>query len=178
MKIIFKDIFDPTKFTGSLFYAVIFFAIAFLLSAIIRRFTKRILAREFRHPNDKTMILFYSRLLQGIDYVVLLIVYFHLIPALQSVGTALLTSASVLSVIVGLAAQKTLGNIFAGMALLVYRPFSVGDVIQVSAPTGVETGVVQTIDLAYTILLSSDNRKVIVPNNILYDSVTINIKKN
>jgi len=94
---------------------------------------------------------------------------------LWSIGTVLLASASAVSIIGGFAAQKTLGNLLAGLSLLIYRPFRLGDRIQVSAPTGVETGIVNMIGLGYTILLSSDNRKIIIPYNILYDSVIINL---
>jgi len=131
--------------------------------------------QEKRHPTDKTAILFYSRILQVGSAIILVIIYFHLIPILRPIGTALLTSAGILSLIVSLAAQKTLGNIIAGITLLFYRPFQVGDRIQVSAPTGMKSGTVEMIDLGYTILVNEDLHKIIIPNSILYESVIINL---
>jgi small-conductance mechanosensitive channel len=62
----------------------------------------------------------------------------HVIPGLRSLGTALLASAGVASIVVGLAAQNTLGNIVAGVSLLMYRPFRVQDVVQVIAASGLK----------------------------------------
>lgn len=58
---------------------------------------------------------------------ILLILYAHLIPVLRSMGTALLAGASVASVVIGLAAQSTLGNLVAGVSITIYRPFRLGD---------------------------------------------------
>jgi small conductance mechanosensitive channel len=81
----------------------------------------------------------------------------------------------VASVVLGLAAQNTLGNLIAGMTLLLYRPFQVGDRVQVSAPTGLETGVVEVITLGYTILRTGDNRRIVVPNSAMANQVTVNL---
>ena len=58
-------------------------------------------------------------------------------------GTALLAGASVASVVIGLAAQSTLGNLVAGIAITIYRPFRLGDTLQVATPTGTDIGVVE-----------------------------------
>ena len=76
---------------------------------------------------------------------------------------------------IGLAAQNTLGNVIAGISLLLYRPFVVGDRVQVSAPTGLEIGVVESITLGYTVLKTYDNRRVVVPNSAMASQVTINL---
>ena len=104
MKIILAEIFDPTTILGSLFYAGIFLVLAFLSSSIIRKSAQKIITREQRQSNDQTVIVFIAQLLQVGSFVVAAILYFHLIPALKSFGTALLTTASVISIIVGLAA--------------------------------------------------------------------------
>ncbi len=88
---------------------------------------------------------------------------------LHSIATALLTGVSVVSVVFGLAAQNTLGNLVAGIAVLLYRPFQVGDTIQVVAPKGNEIGMVDSISLGYTILITSDHRRVMVPNSAVIE---------
>ena len=87
-------------------------------------------------------------------------------------------SVSVLSVIVGFAAQNTLGNVIAGIALLIYRPFKLGDRLQVIAPTGLETGVVENLTLGYTLLKTDDNRHVVVPNSLMASQTAINLTGN
>jgi small-conductance mechanosensitive channel len=74
-----------------------------------------------------------------------------------------------------LAAQNTLGNLIAGISLLLYRPFKTGDRLQVTAPTGLETGVVESLNLGYTILKTDDNRRVVVPNSVMASQTTVNL---
>ena len=72
---------------------------------------------------------------------------------------------------IGLALQGTLGNITAGVMLLLFRPFKVDDVISV----GGKTGKVNEIDLFTTMLDTSDNRRVILPNGQVFGSTIENI---
>src|SRR5690625_6156333 len=99
----------------------------------------------------------------------------HAVPQLRSLGTALLAGVSIASVVIGLAAQSTLSNFIAGISLLLYRPFRVQDRIQVNAPTGVETGVVEAVTLGYTVLRTLDRRRVVVPNALIANQVTVNL---
>jgi small-conductance mechanosensitive channel len=81
-------------------------------------------------------------------------------------------------VIIGLAAQNTLSNLVAGISLLLYRPFKLGDRLQVIAPTGLETGTIESLTLGYTLLKTDDNRRVVVPNSIMASQTTINLTGN
>jgi small-conductance mechanosensitive channel len=92
-------------------------------------------------------------------------------------GNAGLASVGVLSIVAGLAAQNTLGNLIAGISLLLYRPFNVGDRLQVMAPTGLETGEIESLSLGYTIIKTDDNRRVVVPNSIMASQTTINMTR-
>ena len=76
---------------------------------------------------DRTGIQFVTQLSQALIYLGATVLYAHLVPVLPQLGTALLTGVSVASVVIGLAAQNTLGNVIAGFSLLLYRPFRIGD---------------------------------------------------
>src|SRR5262249_29547964 len=71
--------------------------------------------------------------------------------------------------------QSTLGNLVAGISITIYRPFRLGDTIQVAAPTGTEIGVVEIISLGYTTLRTADGRLVVVPNALAATQVSINL---
>ena len=86
-----------------------------------------------------------------------------------------LAGTSVASIVLGVAAQNTLGNLIAGLALLLYRPFRVGDRLQVQAPGGAETGTVESLTLGYTILQTFDNRRVVLPNSVAGSQTTVNL---
>ncbi|HTW94459.1 MAG TPA: mechanosensitive ion channel family protein, partial [Tepidisphaeraceae bacterium] len=125
---------------------------------------------------DQTALRFVSQLMQLFCFVLAAIFYAHLVPFLHQVGTAMLASAGVASLVIGLAAQNTLGQIIAGISLLLYRPFGIGDVLTVSAPTGRETGIVKEFTLGYTKLLTEDGRWIIVPNSVMMTTVIIRNK--
>jgi small conductance mechanosensitive channel len=61
---------------------------------------------------------------------------------------------------VGLALQGSLSNFAAGVLLLIFRPFKVGDFVE----TAGTSGVIQSIQIFTTVLFTPDNKKVIVPN--------------
>ena len=75
---------------------------------------------------------------------------------------------------IGMALQGTLSNFAAGVMLLVFRPFRVGDYIKVS---DVE-GTVDEIDLFTTRLNSRDNRHLILPNSSVFGSTIENVTHN
>jgi small-conductance mechanosensitive channel len=77
-----------------------------------------------------------------------------------------------------LAAQSTLGNLVAGVSLTIYRPFRLGDTLQVAAPTGTEIGVVEMISLGYTTLRAPAGHLVVVPNSLAASQVLINLNTN
>jgi small-conductance mechanosensitive channel len=121
---------------------------------------------------------FLAKLTRYAVYVFAFAAYAHFIPAMSGLGTASLASISVISVIVGFAAQNTLGNLIAGISLLLYRPFKLGDRLQVNAPTGLETGTVESLTLGYTLLKTDDNRRVVVPNSLMASQTNINLTAN
>jgi small conductance mechanosensitive channel len=129
-----------------------------------------------RHQHiDRTTASFLQQIGSFVVWVVALILYAHLIPELRAMGTALLAGASVASVVVGLAAQSTLGNLVAGVAITIYRPFHLGDTLMVTAPSGTETGEVAMISLGYTTLRTADGRYIVLPNAVAASQVTINL---
>src|SRR5262249_54928238 len=122
-------------------------------------------------------IQFLTQLSQALVYISSLVLYAHLVPVLRQVGTALLTGVSIASVVIGLAAQNTLGNVIAGFSLLLYRPFRIGDRLQVASPSGLATGTVESLSLGYTMIRTEDGRKVIVPNSTMATQVTVNLNE-
>jgi small-conductance mechanosensitive channel len=166
---------DPHSWVGAIFYAVIFCIAAAITARGVRIAAQRVMARE--DLVDPTVVMFLTQLAQIAVYVIALIVFFHLIPALNKIGTALLTGVSVMSVVFGLAAQNTLGNLVAGCTLLLYRPFHLDDLIQVATPTGTESGIVERLTLGYTMLRTLDDRLVVVPNSLMASQVSLNLNR-
>jgi small conductance mechanosensitive channel len=165
---------SPDRLLGALFYLVLFVVAALLLSRALRAAVRTAVTRQAPHL-DRTTMSFLQQVGTATIWVLMLILYAHLIPVLRSLGTALLTGASIASVVIGLAAQSTLGNLVAGVAITLYRPFRLGDRLQVAAPTGTEVGNVEMISLGYTTLRTDDGRFVVLPNSVASSQVTINL---
>jgi small conductance mechanosensitive channel len=166
---------DPRQPIGALVYALVFAVMAWLIGRALRLALQRVLARDKWAYLDRTAVNFLAQLTQIGVWLFAFISYAHLVPALARLGTAWLASVGVISVVLGLAAQNTLGNLIAGISLLLYRPFKVGDRLQVTAPTGLETGLVESLNLGYTVLKTDDNRRVVVPNSAIASQTTVNL---
>ena len=89
----------------------------------------------------------------------------------QATIVAVLGSAGVA---IGLAWQGSLSNFAGGMIILVSRPFSRGDYII----TPKAEGIVDTIGIIYTILLTPDNKRISIPNGALANDVITNVTAN
>jgi small-conductance mechanosensitive channel len=91
----------------------------------------------------------------------------------RDVGRSLLASAGVAGLIIGFAAQRSIGGIFAGLQIAFTQPIRLGDVARVAG----ETGVVEEITLTYVALQIWDGRRLIVPINHLIENPVINLTK-
>lgn len=163
------QVLNPAMLPGALLYAVLFAILAIVGTRLVRLLARR----GAKHFPDPTATTFLAQFMQVAVIVVAVILYAHLVPALRAVGSALLTGASVLSIVLGLAAQNTLANLIAGLALLLYHPFHLGDQLQVSTPKGVVTGTITSLTLGYTILNTQTAEEIVVPNSVMATAVII-----
>ncbi len=168
-------ILSPTHFVGAAALLVVAILAAALLSRLFNGAMHRLQEDGKRAHLDQMSVLFASQLGRLFIWLVVLMVYAHLVPSLHRLGTALLASVSIVSIVVGMAAQTTLGNLIAGVSLLLYRPFSIGDRLQVNTPAGVEVGAVESVTLGYTILRTFDNRRIVMGNSLIASQVMINL---
>jgi small conductance mechanosensitive channel len=166
---------NPYTRIGAAVYGVITLVAAWLVSRAVKLAIHGYLDRAEKAGADATGIRFLSKLASVVIYLAAFACYAHVVPKLQILGKSLLAGVGVVSVVVGLAAQSTLGNLIAGISLVLYRPFKIGDRVQVSAPTGLETGLVVNIDLGYTILRTADQRLLVIPNSIMASQASINL---
>ncbi|ARA92809.1 hypothetical protein AWN76_006280 [Rhodothermaceae bacterium RA] len=170
-----NTIIDPNTLWGAIFYAIIFAILSFLAARVLRMATHHALRRVPGVMVDAAAITYLSQLTQIMIFILAFSFYAHLIPQLRSLGTALLASVSVASIVIGLAAQNTLGNIIAGISLLIYRPYRSGDLLRVQTPDGPETGMVEELTLGYTVLQTYNNRRILIPNSLMTSQVLLNL---
>jgi small-conductance mechanosensitive channel len=82
------------------------------------------------------------------------------------------------AVVVGLAAQGTLGNVFAGLLLLAVQPFQVGDRVRLQAGglAGYLEGVVKSLGLLYVVMTQGDDT-VLVPNSVVLGAAIVPLRE-
>jgi small-conductance mechanosensitive channel len=92
------------------------------------------------------------------------------IPEIRAFSAAILASGAVLGIIVGMAAQPTLGNAISGLLIAFAQPLRLHDHVEFA---GLE-GVVEEIGLTYTFIRAPDGARIVVPNQKLASDTIIN----
>jgi small-conductance mechanosensitive channel len=92
------------------------------------------------------------------------------VPGVRAIGTTLLATAGVIGIIAGLAGQATLSNIVAGISLAFSQPVRLNDAVIYQN----DWGWIEEITLMHTVIRTWDNRRLIVPNNVLNNTVIQN----
>ncbi len=127
--------------------------------------TRRALTRS---KIDESLVGFAQSFVKGA------IIVFAVIAALSKFGvqtTSFIAVIGAAGLAVGLALQGSLSNFAAGVLILLFRPFRVGDVIDSSG----SRGKVQEIGILATTLATPDNQKVILPNGAIMNSKIVNV---
>ena len=162
-----------------IFTAVTIFVIAIvmakLFNLLVSRWEKKIVANlEKKHATTissvetKTMIV--RRIVNAGIYFFALILFLLQFESVRSIGAGLLASAGVAGIVIGMAAQNTLSNIIAGISISFAQPIRLNDAVIFEN----DWGWVEEISLMHTIIRTWDNRRIIVPNNILASKVIQN----
>jgi len=148
--------------------ALVLLVFGVVFAKVVRGSLRRALQRS---PLDPTLVPFLS----GIVYY--LVLAFVLIAVLGLFGietTSIIAVLGAAGLAVGLALQGTLANFAAGVMLLVFRPFRVGDYVD----AGGVAGSVESIGVFATTLNTPDNVKIIVPNSAVSGSTIKNYAAN
>jgi small conductance mechanosensitive channel len=134
--------------------AIVIFFIGRWAAKAVTKFIKKLMAKS---NTDETLVKFVGSLC----YIALLA--FVIIAALNQVGiqtTSFIAVLGAAGLAIGLALQGSLGNFAAGVLMIIFKPFKVGDFIE---GAGV-AGTVEEIQIFTTQLKSPDNKTIIVPN--------------
>jgi small conductance mechanosensitive channel len=146
-------------------YAIGLLVVGWWVATLVDRMVTRALAST--HRVDVTVIGFIGSLAK---YGVLAFVGIAVLQRFGIQTTSIIAVLGATSLAIGLALQGTLSNIAAGVMLLVFRPFRVGDAVEVAG----RAGTVKNLTLFTTELASGDNVQVLVPNGQVWGSAIVN----
>ena len=118
-------------------------------------------SNNLRERKIRTQIQFIRKLITGLIVILAIGAVLLSFSSLRRIGAGLLTGVGISSVIVGLAAQRSLGNLLAGFQLAFTQPIRLDDVLVVEG----EWGRVEEITMTYVVLNIWDQRRLILPIN-------------
>jgi len=160
-----KSIHDPLIKTIEIFFTVVF-------AIILIQFIK-ILEDYFYHRYDlkkddnlkerkiRTQLQFVRKIIISLIVIITAGVILLSFESMRKIGAGLLTGVGIGGIIIGFAAQKSLGNLLAGFQIAFTQPIRIDDVLIVEG----EWGRVEEITLTYVVLKIWDQRRLILPIN-------------
>lgn len=150
---------------------IIVLIITALIASLFSYYSGRFIRRAMKLRNaDLTRSHFLRHAFTGLIYIIGIAISLSFIPSLKTLGNSLLAGAGILSIIVGMAAQESIGNLFSGIMIVVFKPFEINDKIKIKGVSGV----VEDINLRQVVLRDSENNRIVLPNTIVNSELIIN----
>ena len=149
---------------------VVIAAAIFAVVVLFARAIDWLLRRRTLTPESATRYRIFRRMIIVVILVVGLFSALLAIPEVRAVAGGLLASTAILGIILGFAAQKTLGNFIAGLLIALAQPVRIGDRVEYEG----SHGVVEEIGLTYTFIRGIDRRRIVVPNEKLASDTIVN----
>lgn len=162
----FLDFFTPERIIEILGILFVFILALFLINLILKRI--RFVLRD--KVSFQTLTILSKFIVWGF-----IVTYFFVVLLYFGVKiTGVLALGGFLSIIIGLATQKVVGNVIAGLFLIIERPIKLGQSVKV----GSISGFVEEIRFLSTIIRSFEGEFVRIPNEQVYTSVIVNLMEN
>lgn len=154
-------------FLSSLVFMVIFFVIAYIIKSLITRYIRKLNIANAR---------FAIRIVKITLYTLAIYASLSLLIPFESVLGKIWGSAGIIAVVVGLAAQESMGNFVNGLLISTFKPFKIGDLVKVN--NGEFEGYVVDISLRDTVIKTYENTRIIIPNSTMNKAVLENVSLN
>ena len=154
-----------------IFFKIVLFLLILLLFRYLSRISRKVVGKAIQTSSLKVSKLLERTALSVTGAAVMIL---GILVAMSQLGFEvgpLLAGLGVVGFIIGFALQDTLGNFAAGVMILLYRPYDVGDLIEVAGGTGR----VNAMSLVATTILTLDHQTLVIPNNKIWGDVIKNV---
>ncbi|TAF74642.1 MAG: mechanosensitive ion channel family protein [Bacteroidetes bacterium] len=155
------------EFTPKLILATLTLFIGYWIIGMLSRWVRKALEKKEIEVSLRTFLK--SMVSIGLKIVLLISVA----GMLGFQNTSLVAILGAASLAIGLALQGSLSNFAGGVLILIFKPYKVGDIIETQS----QTGKVSEIQIFNTILLTPDNKTIILPNGSVANGTIINFSK-
>ncbi len=146
-------------------FAWLFIAVTTIFQAFLLDSYSMSKADNIRERKLHTQVLYIKRITILIIAIVAISMILMSFDSVRKIGTGLLASAGVLGIIIGLAAQRSISNLLAGMEIAFTQPIRIDDVVVVEN----EWGKIEEITLTYVVVRIWDMRRLVLPINYFMD---------
>ena len=151
----------------SLIEMLIYLALLILIAHVLRVLNKKLFRRLRKKRGKKTHLVFLEGVINA--YIVVIAVIVPL--AGDSIKKSILGSAAVLTAVVGFAAQDIIKDMLAGLLISIYKPFDIGDRIELEDGT---VGIVESITMRHVVIIRIDTLRVVIPNSKINNVSVVN----
>lgn len=149
-----------TQAGSKIVLALIVFIIGRIIIGRVLSIVSKSKAVQKLDPSVRSFVNSFAKILL---YVILIVSIISILGVPMASVIAVLASAGVA---VGLALQGALSNLAGGIMLMIFRPFNVGDFVEAAGASGV----VKDITLFYTVINTTDNKRITIPNGSLMNA--------
>lgn len=165
-----KTLIDNSKF---IIYSAIVTISTVVFASTTNKWFKWKVNKKNDERDDPTSLKFLRYIAIGAIYTTGVLLILLVLPGFKGVAQTVLGGAGVIAVIAGIASQEALGNIVSGLFIVSFKPFRIGDVIQIE---GGMTGTVTDITLRHTVIRNFENQMIVVPNSVINKEKLINYR--
>ena len=152
--------------TNSFFLTAMYIILALIATKIVGFiFNKDKFSRQIHFK-------FFKNVFYVIIWVILIVFILYLFIDTEKLTTTVLASSGIAAAAIGLAAQDSFSNIMSGLFISIFKPFNIGDRIEILGDN--VAGFVEDITLRHTIVRTYMNARIIVPNMVMNQAKIIN----
>jgi len=143
-----------------------------ILGYLFNRYAVRLIRKSSLYiNNDPTNYKFLRHAITALIYIIGFGLAVNEFEPLRGIANSLLAGAGILAVAIGFASQAALSNIISGIMIIIFRPFRVNDRLKIRDNL---SGTVEDITLRHTVIRDFENRRIIIPNDVISKEVIIN----
>lgn len=161
-------------FTNGVVGSLIYCVLVYILGTVVKKLVDRYVNHKInKHGRDaQTSYGFIKSTVHMVVNISVIFLAVMEIKAFHRLGTTFLGASGIIAVVIGFAAQESMSNFIGGFFLSFYKPFKVGDMINI--PEKNLVGTVEEIGMRHTIIRTFTNSKIVVPNSLMNNSIIEN----
>ncbi len=164
--------FNLDTVSGILLYIIGIVFLAWVASRILRFIVVFFLKRRYTQQKfGVTSLKFTRNSLRFFCGMIGVLVIIFTVPIFRRQASVIFSGAGILAAIIGFAAKDAISNLIAGLFIVLFRPFRIGDYIRLDNE---RMGIVDDITLRHTVINNFENKRLIIPNSVISTESVLN----